>query len=906
MAAAPLAKGRGQCVRADSGVLGGRSSMDWSTFRERGREILSKARDRESCVRLMKAKAMAFINSIPNQMDFEEGREGLDPAALGGRDSTLDSATRIEDQGNKGEVLQSVSFGLTPNSIQGGNGKQVMSNIEIKFVDSSAKFGEENLYFRRGISVAHYHPVPSALLAPASVSVSVCQESAMEVNGSDGGMGASPSTPAAAAVALAAAGSDGHGAPSLVRAEGAGSLGGAPGLSDQAKVYTPRQVHVVQGAGVGAGDQTPATAAPSLPLGRAAVGGPSGLALTVTPSAASIGFTSAAAGPPPLRRAGKSKQKAVPWAGCKPVVIDMEAALRAVAGKLAVARVLSPYPTDPKAVFGDLHVPWKLRGNAVAQKVESSDGRFVITFLEEGDLKHILRAGPWHFRNNAVLIAELDGKDDPVDVCLDSFMVWVQIHGLPVPLKTKAMGRVLGEQLGEVKAVAHQNEQIVDEYIRVCVIHKVEEPLRKFVVITPLGSTEEIRFNVKYEKLPNFCLCCGMVGHMTAKFCCILAEQRKADYSIDLKAPVWGGSVRRHLDLWGLPGTREDDGLIENIKLPDKVITVVATAVQKLSVAASPLIQATDRPGEKAASSMATDPGLQVLGFSQEGRPVLVGSGSRGLEITSKIDSAVDGAEDSAAQAAQPGLGVALNTNSGAALGQAPGDGTHSPGEHLSFALGAPGASVEEREMARMRASVQEKVQPAKVVLAPLDGSTGAKQTHLGELQAGPNNPTGAMGLSKKGFVEGLKAHAHGGQRPSVDAKGDETILGRWKRVHREEREERDVVQYAGVKHAMFGVPTPPNSGSELSQRGAAFVCILESFVLSKRRCPDDQDFIINMKCSSESIELPSCKRVCGERVEAVVGIDGLVTHVTKEVDGGEEVNQEKKEGICRRGESGR
>jgi hypothetical protein len=103
------------------------------------------------------------------------------------------------------------------------------------------------------------------------------------------------------------------------------------------------------------------------------------------------------------------------------------------------------------------------------------------------------------------------------------------------------------------------------------------------------------------------------------------------------------------------------------------------------------------------------------------------------------------------------------------------------------------------------------------------------------------------------------------------------------------------MVQFTGVKHAMVGVPTPPNSGSEHSNRKAAFVGILEKSILTKRRSPDDQDFIINMNSSSETIEFPSCKRVCGERVEAVLGVDGLVTHVTREVDGGEEVNQEKK-----------
>ena len=36
----------------------------------------------------------------------------------------------------------------------------------------------------------------------------------------------------------------------------------------------------------------------------------------------------------------------------------------------------------------------------------------------------------------------------------------------------------------------------------------------------------------------------------------------------------------------------------------------------------------------------------------------------------------------------------------------------------------------------------------------------------------------------------------------------------------------------------------------------------------------------------SESVDFSACKRVCIERVEAVVGIDGIVTHVTKEIDG--------------------
>lgn len=141
-----------------------------------------------------------------------------------------------------------------------------------------------------------------------------------------------------------------------------------------------------------------------------------------------------------------------------------------------------------------------------------------------------------------MLITELDGKGNPADVCLNMFKICVQIQGLLVPIKTEDMGWILGKKLGTV-AVSHQNKQIVDEHLRVRVIHQVDQPLRKNIRINPAGTTEEIKFDVKYEKLPNFCLCCGIVGHTAAKFCSIPKEQHKANYSIKLKAPAWGGSV---------------------------------------------------------------------------------------------------------------------------------------------------------------------------------------------------------------------------------------------------------------------------------------------------------------------------------------------------------------------------
>ncbi|VAI37341.1 unnamed protein product [Triticum turgidum subsp. durum] len=111
------------------------------------------------------------------------------------------------------------------------------------------------------------------------------------------------------------------------------------------------------------------------------------------------------------------------------------------------------------------------------------------------------------------------------------------------------------------------------------------------------------------------------------------------------------------------------------------------------------------------------------------------------------------------------------------------------------------------------------------------------------------------------------------------------------------------MVQSACAKHVVFGIPTPPNSGSELSSRKMIFAAMLESTTGSKRQSPDDQDLVLSMNSTStESLEVRdamdvsvNCKRVCVERVGTRVGIDGSTFHVTEEVDGGVEVDQDKR-----------
>lgn len=634
----------GHAQREDRPVVGGYSGQEWSTLRRRGREILRRARDPEACLRHMRDKVSKFFNSELGKGDLKVAMAGMTGAVTEAKFTDSDFAMKDADPASKGAEETAVSLCVKSNLTTVKEGLLDEINLGINSVDLRAKFGGEDKYLRGEFQVMQQAIFQFQQVCSFPALCSLCLN---QVNQGRMASDRDQQPPNMEATRLKPAGAQGD------------ELG-APAVD----LSTP------------------------LPQrGTAAVGGPTGLMLSITPSA-TIGFSAVPQDPPAPRRQGKQVAMLADEEDV-PIVIDMEAAIQAVKGKLVVARVLSQYPVDHNAVVNSLRGAWRLCGTAVPQRVTSSDGRFVVTFSEEGDRQRVLQAGSWHYQNDAVLIKDFDGVGNPVDVRLDSLSIWVQIHRLPIILKTEDMGWKLGKKLGTVLAVSHRNNQIVDEHLRVRVQHPVEKPLRKNVDITPKGSTKPILFDVKYEKLPNFCFCCGVVGHTTEKFCSMPKELRKASYSTDIRAPPYWASARRQIDFGKKP-------------VKDKVITEVASVVKRLYLSAS-ADTTTASASVDGSAPVATDApnALEQL--------VLVGGGTNNSSNGPPVQFATGGLEASNDMA-----GALLNTNSGAPAGQMSELMDKGPGEHLHSNLGAPGSPT-----AAAMASMQK--QPQMGDVQPMD-----------------------------------------------------------------------------------------------------------------------------------------------------------------------------------------
>ncbi|XBH63262.1 hypothetical protein VPH35_117282 [Triticum aestivum] len=227
------------------------------------------------------------------------------------------------------------------------------------------------------------------------------------------------------------------------------------------------------------------------------------------------------------------------------LIIDMEAARKAIGGSRVVGRLLSPFQVNPQVIVDELRAcsAWRLHGTVTVQDVASEDGRFVLNFSTEEDRRFILKAQPWHHKRDGVIFAEFDGKGNPAEVDLGIMPIWVQVRDLDFELKTERMGWTLGEQIGDVIVVSHRDHLIVEKYLRIRVEIPLHEPLKTRVEFTPLGSSESVKYDVRYEKLPLYCECCGIVGHTSERYCSIPKDKRVVSFPKNLSVEAyWKGT----------------------------------------------------------------------------------------------------------------------------------------------------------------------------------------------------------------------------------------------------------------------------------------------------------------------------------------------------------------------------
>jgi hypothetical protein len=97
--------------------------------------------------------------------------------------------------------------------------------------------------------------------------------------------------------------------------------------------------------------------------------------------------------------------------------------------------------------------------------------------------------------------------------------------------------------------------------------HDVTKPIRRWVKVQNGKTKELLRYDVKYERLPNFCFYCGIVGHVE-RGCMLPEEEKIVRYCVEQRASPFKSSdhrsyyihaepamVKRHLQFYSSPSS---------------------------------------------------------------------------------------------------------------------------------------------------------------------------------------------------------------------------------------------------------------------------------------------------------------------------------------------------------------
>lgn len=198
----------------------------------------------------------------------------------------------------------------------------------------------------------------------------------------------------------------------------------------------------------------------------------------------------------------------------KTVVLE-ETAQAVVEEKVAhrlVGKILSTKRINREAFRSLIPSIWKINQGMSVEQLR--DNMYVFHFKSEQEKKRVLNEGPWSFNNSLIVLVEPVGVGDISKMRFNEVSFWIQLHDLPVICMDKEIGWRLGKMIGVVEDIdTGASGDCLGKYLRVRVRIDVEQPLERAVNFVRKDGEDPITLLLAYERLPEFCYHCGVIGH---------------------------------------------------------------------------------------------------------------------------------------------------------------------------------------------------------------------------------------------------------------------------------------------------------------------------------------------------------------------------------------------------------
>ncbi|PWA54076.1 hypothetical protein CTI12_AA438450 [Artemisia annua] len=180
-----------------------------------------------------------------------------------------------------------------------------------------------------------------------------------------------------------------------------------------------------------------------------------------------------------------------------------------------LGRIHTDRPYNFQRMKKVLSAAWRPRLPVTFQELDSN--MFLVQLGHDVDLRRVMEDGPWSFERNLVVLKSVENDEEPTETEMMKVPFWIRLINMPISKRDESSIRKIAAKIGDVLEVDDTYFTKGSKHIRVKVIINIMNPLCRFVNVLNRQNIK-VRVHIQYERLPNFCYWCGLLGH-TEKEC---------------------------------------------------------------------------------------------------------------------------------------------------------------------------------------------------------------------------------------------------------------------------------------------------------------------------------------------------------------------------------------------------
>ncbi|KAK6128791.1 hypothetical protein DH2020_037427 [Rehmannia glutinosa] len=174
-------------------------------------------------------------------------------------------------------------------------------------------------------------------------------------------------------------------------------------------------------------------------------------------------------------------------------------------------KILAPCNISSDQILSLFKRLWNPKGSFSCKTVH--DNTFLFSFGNILDKRRVIVGSPWLFDIHLLVINEVVTDVKPSTMVFSHCEFWIQLHQLPLGLMNRGFAEYVGNSIGEfIDVDADPSGSVIGKIVRIKVKMDITKPLLRVLHAEYHGQKHPLF--LKYERLPNFCFHCGIIGHV--------------------------------------------------------------------------------------------------------------------------------------------------------------------------------------------------------------------------------------------------------------------------------------------------------------------------------------------------------------------------------------------------------